>query len=168
VAKKDRSGKVFLAAYVVAENFDKQQVLQYLLGKLPRYMIPAMWEHLPQLPQTPSGKTDRKKLVEQTIAIDLAKKYIAPKTTTEEVLVAMWQELLKTEQVGIEDNFFELGGHSLMIIKMVSAIKKYFSLVVSIPILFQLSTIAELGNYIDWQLSSMEPEEAAGLEVINL
>ena len=168
VAKKDPHGKLFLAAYVVAENFSKPEVLKYLQGKLPRYMIPAVWVNLPQLPQTPSGKTDRKKLVEQTIAIDLAKRYVAPVTKTEELLVAIWEDLLKTERVGIEDNFFELGGHSLMIIKMVSAIKKHFSLAVSIPILFQLSTIAELGNYIDWQLSSMEPETTAGLEVINL
>lgn len=168
VAKKDPIGKLYLAAYVVAENFSKPGVLQYLAGKLPRYMIPAVWISLPQLPQTPSGKTDRKTLVEEALAIDLAKKYIAPVTKTEEVLAIIWQDLLRTERVGIEDNFFELGGHSLMIIKMVAAIKKNFSLAVSIPILFQLSTIAELGNYIDWQISNMEPELSAGLEVINL
>ena len=168
VTKKDPQGKLFLAAYIVAEDFSKPELLKYLQGKLPRYMIPAVWVNVPHLLQTPSGKTDRKKLAEQTIAIDLAKKYVAPVTRTEEVLATIWQDLLKTERIGIDDNFFELGGHSLMIIKMVSAIKKHFSLAVSIPVLFQLSTVAELGNYIDWQLSSMEPETTASLEVINL
>ena len=41
----------------------------------------------------------------------------------EELLVKVWQEVLKVERIGIHDNFFELGGHSLLATRMIARLR---------------------------------------------
>ncbi|MCZ7672462.1 MAG: SDR family NAD(P)-dependent oxidoreductase [Chloroflexi bacterium] len=40
--------------------------------------------------------------------------YIAPRNEIEARVVAIWQQVLGIEKIGVEDNFFDLGGHSLL------------------------------------------------------
>ena len=43
-----------------------------------------------------------------------AVEYAAAGNDTEVQLVALWQQVLETDPIGIHDNFFELGGQSLL------------------------------------------------------
>jgi acyl carrier protein len=67
----------------------------------------------------------------------------------ERSLVAIWQDLLGLEKVGIEDNFFELGGHSLLAMKLAASIKTRLQIDVPIKIIFQLNTIALLAKWVE-------------------
>ena len=49
-----------------------------------------------------------------------------PRNEVEEKLVAIWEEVLGVERVGIHDNFFELGGHSLLATRVISQIRDRF------------------------------------------
>ncbi len=40
--------------------------------------------------------------------------HVGPRTETERALLAIWIELLKVENIGVNDDFFDLGGHSLL------------------------------------------------------
>ena len=82
-----------------------------LQKRLPEYMIPAAFMTLDRLPLTPNGKVDRQG---STPAPDpgspeLERTYLAPRATiTEQLLAAIWQEVLSLDRVGVRDNFFEL------------------------------------------------------------
>ncbi len=168
VAGKDQKGNNYLVAYLVANDYNKQALISVLQKKIPAYMIPAFWVQVESLPLTPSGKIDKKQLLSLPLPQQSQNEYIAPRTATEKVLAEIWQHLLHIEKVGAEDNYFELGGHSLMIVKLVSAIRKQFSITVPLAVLFQLNTVAALAGYIDWELNSIGHEETAAMEVVKL
>jgi non-ribosomal peptide synthase protein (TIGR01720 family) len=125
LANEDSQGTKRLVSYVVPEkSFDRQATISYLSGKLPDYMVPALWVELESLPLTPNGKIDRKALPDPDASGLLTNEYIAPRTGLEEKLVLIWQELLGVKQVGINDNFFELGGDSILTIQVVSRVRR--------------------------------------------
>jgi arthrofactin-type cyclic lipopeptide synthetase B len=83
-------------------------------------MIPALLVPLDEFPLTSSGKVDRKSLpdpLERAVAI-ASPTFEAPAGPVEEMLAAVWRDLLKLDRVGRDDDFFELGGHSLLVMRM--------------------------------------------------
>nr|WP_236044168.1 non-ribosomal peptide synthetase [Pseudomonas arcuscaelestis] len=86
---------------------------------MPDYMVPAQWLFIEQMPLSPNGKLERKALP-QSDANRVQKSYVAPRTAVEQQIAAIWQDVLKIEQVGLADNFFELGGDSIISIQVVS------------------------------------------------
>ncbi|MBC3386900.1 non-ribosomal peptide synthase/polyketide synthase [Pseudomonas sp. SWRI179] len=86
---------------------------------VPDYMVPTQWLFLGQLPLSPNGKLDRKALPSAD-ASQLQQAFIAPRSELERGIAAIWQDVLKLEQVGLTDNFFELGGDSIISIQVVS------------------------------------------------
>ena len=167
VSKKDAKGKYYLAAYIVADQLNKMVLRQHLAARLPGYMLPAAYVHKEALPLTASGKVDRNKLKNEPLSINTNVEYKAPVGDTEIHLTQIWQHILKQEKVGVDDNFFEIGGHSLLIVKMVSGIRRQFGITVPIPMLFQLTTVAALANYIHWQLTTVTEEDPSAIETIN-
>jgi acyl carrier protein len=76
------------------------------------------------------------------------RKYVAPRTATEEILCGIWEQVLGVERVGIEDNFFELGGHSLLITGVISRIHRLFGIEISVRTIFETLTVANLAESI--------------------
>jgi len=95
-------------------------IRRHLVDQLPEYMIPARYVELDALPLNHNMKVDRRALPEPSDA-DLRRASRAsvrlPETATARTLGAIWQKLLRVEQVGLDDNFFELGGHSLLAVQ---------------------------------------------------
>ena len=109
----------------VAEKDQVTQWREYLSGRLPDYMTPTAYVMLDALPLTPNGKLDRKALP----APDMRKAegrngYPAPETPLEQIVVGIFEEVLKLDRVGRKDNFFELGGHSLLATQVISRVRK--------------------------------------------
>jgi myxalamid-type nonribosomal peptide synthetase MxaA len=78
----------------------------------------------------------------------LARQYVAPRTSTEELLAGIWAEVLGLERVGIHDNFFELGGHSLLVSRLGFKIRDTFKVDLPIRSIFKRPTISELAHLI--------------------
>ena len=110
-----------LCAYYTAEGeIDSDDLKEFLKDRLTNYMIPTVFMQLDEMPQTPNGKTDIKKLPEPKMDLN----YVAPKTKLEQEICAIFSSILNLETVGAEDNFFEIGGTSLIASKLIIELLK--------------------------------------------
>ncbi|NCS14754.1 MAG: amino acid adenylation domain-containing protein, partial [Microcystis aeruginosa G13-12] len=146
IAREDTPGNKRLVAYIVPEKETTptpSEMRQFLKEKLPEYMIPSAFVILESLPLTPNGKIDRRALPAPEQNHERTDKFIAPRNPIEEILVTIWTEVLKVQQISINDNFFELGGDSILSISIISKAKQA-GLEITLKQLFAHQTIAEL------------------------
>ena len=143
------------------------QLRSLLKERLPDYMIPASIILLDALPLTPNGKVDRKALpAPDTMGLERTDTYVAPRTSTEQILASIWTQVLHIERVGIHDNFFELGGHSLMAMQVNARLRKILQTELPLARFFENSTIAELSKIIEHNTSSDAQLQAPTLQLV--
>src|SRR5947209_6031799 len=107
-------------------------------------MLPATFVMLEELPLSPNGKLDRKRLpAPESARPELEEAYAPARSPQEEILVGIWSQVLGLEQVGIHDNFFALGGDSIRSIQVL-ALAQQRGLACSLLQLFRHQTIASL------------------------
>ena len=150
VAVEDGKGNKRLVGYIVPTGeINIGEVKEYLRKKLPDYMVPSVLMVLEEMPLTPSGKVDRRRLPKPSVDREaLGTEYVAPRNETEEKLAAIVGELLEIEKVGVYDNFFDLGGHSLLATRFLSRIREEFGVEVPLRSLFERPTISGLAEVI--------------------
>ncbi|WP_222930911.1 non-ribosomal peptide synthetase [Microcystis aeruginosa] len=151
IDQEDTSGNKRLVAYIVPQKETTptpNELRQFLKEKLPDYMIPSAFVIMESLPLTPNGKIDRRALPAPEQNYERTDKFILPRNPIEEILVTIWTEVLKVQQISINDNFFELGGHSLLATQLISRIRTNLSIEIPLRSLFAAPTIEELGQQI--------------------
>src|SRR5215467_5198197 len=112
-------------------------------------MLPSAIVELPKLPLNANGKVDRQALPRPEDVKGAQKEPVAPRTPSEEVVAAIWEEVLKRDGIGVEDNFFEIGGHSLLATQIASRLREHFNIPVPVRALFESPSIAELARRLD-------------------
>ncbi|MCW5978310.1 MAG: HAD-IIIC family phosphatase [Bryobacteraceae bacterium] len=76
--------------------------------------------------------------------------YAPPRTPLEKELAALWEEMLRAPQVGVDDNFFDLGGHSLLAVQLLSRIRERYSADLPLDVVFTGNfCVAELAKAIE-------------------
>ncbi|MFY7569216.1 amino acid adenylation domain-containing protein [Streptomyces sp. WI04-05B] len=80
----------------------------------------------------------------------------APATPEEEVVCALFADLLGLDRVGADDDFFRLGGHSLLATRLIARIRSVLGAEVGVAALFRNPTPAALAR----QLGSSRPRPA--------
>jgi acyl carrier protein len=101
------------------------------------------------MPLTRSGKLDRNALPATSLHLARPEEsYVAPRTPLEEMLAAIWSDVLKVERVGLHDNFFELGGHSLLATQVMSRVREAFKVEIPLRSLFETPTVFHLAEAI--------------------
>ncbi|MEM7348276.1 MAG: amino acid adenylation domain-containing protein, partial [Chloroflexota bacterium] len=114
IAHDSRPGIKQLVAYIVptaeaatddgSPSVATTELRTYLKGKIPEYMVPAVFIWLEAMPLTPNGKVNRAALPEPDAdRPELDSNYVAPSTPLEQLLANHWQEVLGLEQIGIHD-----------------------------------------------------------------
>ncbi|NPC83460.1 amino acid adenylation domain-containing protein, partial [Pyxidicoccus fallax] len=149
VVVRELAGEKALVAYVVLSegaSLAMDEVRLFLREKLPVFMVPSALVLLETLPLTPNGKVDRRALPEVSAERpQLSVAFEQPRTETEEVLAAVWADVLGLDSVGSDDNFFALGGDSLRSIQIVARCRAR-GLELSVGELLEHQTIRELAQ----------------------
>src|SRR5437870_4000868 len=163
VARQNRLGESYLVAYFTVSDHSVPTVSElrgFLLEKLADYMVPSSFVMLDAMPLTPNGKLDRSALpVPDSSRPQLDVAYAAPRSSIEEKLVELWEEILDVRPIGIHDNFFNIGGHSLAGASLISRLNRTFGLDLAVRVLFEAPTVAQLTSSIEVQQRTLsEPK----------
>jgi tyrocidine synthetase-3 len=169
--RQRKDGDKYLCAYIVLKNATlltgnsyEKDLKEFLTRTIPGYMIPAHIIKIDKMPLTPNKKIDLKALPEPD-SIERGAVKAPPRTTVEEKLVNIWQEVLKVKPIGIHDNFFDIGGHSLKVLDLVNGIQKEFNVKIGFRDVFEFPTIAELrqcvekGKEIQYMTIQKQPDQ---------
>lgn len=153
VAREDHAGETCLVAYVAGDSRLALRVgdlRSFLKDKLPEYMIPSIFVVMKALPLTPQLKIDHRALPPpEHLRSEPKIAFAAARTPTEEVLAAIWADVLGITAVGIHDDFFELGGHSLLATQVFSRLRDSFKVELPIRALFESPTVAKLAQMVE-------------------
>ncbi|KIL85933.1 non-ribosomal peptide synthetase [Fusarium avenaceum] len=170
IKPKDGKGKNLLAAFIVRgsqgrkteseddlslslEDLDPS-VMEVLKSQLPATMIPSVFFSMSRLPQTATGKTNRK------ILRDLGANYslqqltgakssdvpkIEPTTPEQKRMLDIWATVLELDcsMIGIDDDFLHLGGDSIAAMKVAGEARQV-GLQLSVADIFRTPTIRAL------------------------
>ncbi len=177
---KDRAGDPRLVGYVVpvdtgtdgiagvqslgemdvdlAGTVSARELRRFAAARLPEFMVPSLFVLLDRFPLTPTGKVDAKALPAPEFA---AGAYRAPSTPVEEVLAAVYAEVLGRERIGVDDDFFAVGGDSIRSIQVVSRAKAR-GVEVTPRQIFECRTVAALAGTADHSRETSTLEELDG------
>ena len=143
--REDQPGDKRLVAYLVPHQQQKpttKELRKFLQQKLPDYMIPSAFVVLEAFPLTPNGKVDRRALPIPKRQLNRETEFIPPQTRIQEIVAAIWSQILRTP-VSIHDNFFELGGNSLLATQVISRLREVLAQEISLNCLFEAPTVAK-------------------------
>ncbi|ATL28462.1 non-ribosomal peptide synthetase [Streptomyces formicae] len=155
--REDQPGDKRLVAYVVpaaGATLETDTILKSLSGRLPQHMVPAAIVTLAELPLTAHGKLDTRALPapelngSQGSPGSQGGTSRAPRDGREEVLCAVFAEILGVTTIGIDDNFFDLGGHSLLATRLVSRARTVLGVELPLRALFEAPTVARLAEWL--------------------
>ncbi len=169
ILRQDRPGERGLVAYVVpasASLVSPSDLRRFLAERLPVALVPSAFVALEALPLNPNGKVDRRALarLEAPAGSTSAAEHVPPRTVTEEIVAAIWADLLGAERVGIDDDFFALGGHSLLGIQVLSRLRTAFGVELPVRALFEEPVLEGFSAHIDATLRDSAAVAAPPLE----
>ncbi|MCT7977448.1 amino acid adenylation domain-containing protein [Laspinema olomoucense] len=153
VAHQKPSGENILVAYIIpepAESYRDQSTLhhklrEFLIQKLPDYMLPAVFMEMAVFPRTPNGKLDRLALPKPSF---LDNQPGDGEYSADTEIKKLFCEALNLRQVQPQDTFISLGGNSLSYIQFSMKLERYLGY---LPPVWEEMTVS--------QLEKQEPEE---------
>ena len=162
--KIDQAQDPRLVAYICPKpgvTIDTEELRATLLAKVPEYMVPAYWLQVDEFPMTANRKVDRKALPEpEWTKVTRHKQYQAPATPLQQKMAAIWTEVLRIDQIGIDDSLLELGADSLKIFQ-IAARSNRSGVKVSAKQLMVLKTISTISAELE-KTSQADETRASG------
>ncbi|MGZ8065669.1 amonabactin biosynthesis non-ribosomal peptide synthetase AmoG [Aeromonas salmonicida] len=140
-----------------ASEPDGEALLQRASECLPEYMVPVRLCWLPEMPLTPNGKLDLRRLP----AIDWQQSKGEPQSELEQIVLAIWQGVLK-QPLGVEDDFFRLGGDSILSIQLTTRLRDA-GLHCSVKDVFEAKTVRRLCRQLGQQQAVSHQTEQGNL-----
>jgi amino acid adenylation domain-containing protein/thioester reductase-like protein len=125
---------------------------------LPSYMCPTYIITIDQIPRNPNGKKDRTAIdalpVPESEIIDALDGF----SDIEAQVKSIWEEVLgakaRSFKMKPDTDFFHVGGNSLLLIRLQAAVRSAFGITISLPELFQASTIGSMASRIQMKATT--------------
>jgi acyl-coenzyme A synthetase/AMP-(fatty) acid ligase/thioesterase domain-containing protein/acyl carrier protein len=165
VNKGDSFTESLLVAYCeLKKSVSITELRQHVSSKLPGYMVPTFFVLKDKLPQTTTGKADRKKLTDEPLdysaLLDSSEESQAESDPLYQKLKAIWMHELKIPHLAPNHCFFnDLGGDSILAITVLERIRSELGINLPYFILFRYRTLDRLTEYIhrnDSKIVSLE------------
>ncbi|MGY2125109.1 amino acid adenylation domain-containing protein [Nocardia gipuzkoensis] len=139
-----------LVAYVTlknptaeAEGAQSTELRDYVAGLLPDYMVPVAVSVVALIPLSPNGKIDYRKLPRPLLSFESG---TGPRNEYEEIVAAIFADLLNVDSVGTDDNFFTLGGNSLAAAILVRRIASVSGIELRLPAVIESPTVSHIAR----------------------
>ncbi len=147
VVVPDGRGEQLVACITVNETYAEDELRVFLSGQLPYYMLPQRFCIFDRMPETITGKVNRKLVAELALG-DMAGSagFRGPEGFLQKKLVGILQDILQVDGIGVDDNFFEHGCNSIKASRLRGYIGKALGYDVSIRDIFLFPTVALLAG----------------------
>jgi len=117
---------------------------KHMRARLPEYMIPQYFLPVENIPLTPNGKVDRRRLPTPVVAKSAIGQYEAPADPIAATIAEIWTSLIHPARpIGIADKFFEMGGHSLLGLQALRQMEQRLGVKLDFRVLF-MESLAEI------------------------
>lgn len=166
VVKEDNEGdKKIYSFFTCDETISIHYLKEFIVKKIPHYMIPSFIIQVEELPLKPNGKVNKKALLDIFNKLNKNRNYKLPGNKTESVLHTIWLDCLKLEKISIDDSYFSIGGDSIRSIYLLDKINKEFQLNFDIADIYQNDTIEKFAKLIT-ERKNMGHDESEELKEI--
>ncbi|MBH5318584.1 amino acid adenylation domain-containing protein [Paenibacillus sp. GSMTC-2017] len=154
VAVKDRTNEETLCAYIASEHrLDERDIKGSLKRKLPDYMVPSLYVFMDALPLNASGKIDRGRLPQPSLAQSAGGR--EPSSRVERIVAELWIGVLGVSQISTSDHFFQLGGHSLRAAQLAGQVEQRLGVTFSLKDVFAHPVLEEMAAFIEGAASKV-------------
>ena len=140
----------------------EQELRDFVAMRLADFKVPRRIVFLDAIPKGATGKPQRIGLAERLgigafQPAEAARAHVAPRDAVEEVLAAVWSDVLRSEAPSVHDNFFDQGGDSINATRFVARVQKLLAVDITVADFFDAPTIDGTAARIGEQL---KPESA--------
>lgn len=141
---RTRAGDWCLVGYVAPNgpDLDVRGMYAHARKILPGPLLPAAIVVVDETPRTADGTVDLDAL--PAPQLDHLMPYRAPLTARQEVLCALFAEMLRIPRCGLDDDFFMLGGRSVDATLLAARIRTDLGIKVTMADMFKTGTVATL------------------------
>ncbi len=150
-----------LVGYVIdtaGSRGNAEWLREYLVDRLPEFMIPSHFVAMTAFPVTSTGKIDRALLPDPGSYNEGSTSYVEPRTPTEKKVADIMARLLLLERAGADDDFFDIGGHSLLAPQLIAKLRDEFGVNIKLRNLFERPAVSELAEFVDELLAKKAVE----------
>ncbi len=156
----DKDQNQSLAAFVVMDphrKLEKEDIRNFLAGRLPAYMVPSQITLLEEMPLTQTGKIDVQQLKSSLEKTEKSKVDKQGETDLEIEILGYVRELINNSELNRSESLFQAGAHSIHIMQLKLHISNRYKVDIPMKYLFEKPTLKQITNRVKAGRATNDP-----------